>query len=660
MDALLAALQRDPRAKFSRWTRVGLALAGVALLLVGLRAQQRSQVRACRLAAEQLGGTWNGAVKNEIRAAFTTTRNARYGADTYERLAGMLDRYASAWVAMRTEACEATQVRGEQSAQLMDLRMHCLDRRASELSAMLTVLVQASEPSVVEHALDAASGLDDVGTCADRASLIAAVPPPSDPRVRQRVAKLRARLDEAQALERAGRRIAGLERASGAREEARDIGYAPLEAEAALLVALLQKHVTDAATAEASLREAVQLAAKAHDDVREAAAWTELVDLVGHVTSRPADGLALRSAAEAAVLRAGDTPALRAKLLMSTSEVLQQAGRSVEALDDVEHAVALWEQTAGPDAVETARALAAKARVLGAFERWADVEQTARRAVAIYERQLGPEHPEVGRSLETIGFALTALGRNAEAETIYERALAIAERSSGPMAPETRKIYLSRGILSMKDGRWPDALAHLERALAIGDEYVGPASSFSAAALINLTEVLHRLDRHGEERAACERAFDVLVNRHAVGPDHPIIPWAWDCMGFVSLDQRRNEEAISRFRRAVELFERISPGKADDAHGLVHLGEAYLIGGQAREALPLLTRATAILETQEVAAADRGDGHFALARALWQTGTDRDRALTAAARAIDDYAAAGPGRNEDVARVTKWLAGRRR
>src|SRR5262249_44083033 len=160
-----------------------------------------------------------------------------------------------------------------------------------------------------------------------------------------------------------------------------------------------QKQVTANDAAEESLRDAVHLAAKAHDDARAAAAWTELVDLVGHWMSRPADGLALRAAAEAAVVRAGDTPALRAKLLMNTCEVLQQAGRSAEALQDAERAIVLWEQAAGAESLEIARALMAEARVLGAFDRWSDAEHAGQRALAIYESLLGREHPEVGRTL---------------------------------------------------------------------------------------------------------------------------------------------------------------------------------------------------------------------------------------------------------------------
>ena len=51
-----------------------------------------------------------------------------------ERLTTLLDRYAARWADMYTEACEATQVRGEQSAEVLDLRMECLNQRLSSVS----------------------------------------------------------------------------------------------------------------------------------------------------------------------------------------------------------------------------------------------------------------------------------------------------------------------------------------------------------------------------------------------------------------------------------------------------------------------------------------------------------------------------------------------
>ncbi len=60
----------------------------------------------------------------------------------------LLDRYAKAWADQYTDACEATHVRGEQSAETLELRMGCLGRRRDDLQALTDVL---SAPAVTDH-----------------------------------------------------------------------------------------------------------------------------------------------------------------------------------------------------------------------------------------------------------------------------------------------------------------------------------------------------------------------------------------------------------------------------------------------------------------------------------------------------------------------------
>ena len=74
--------------------------------------------------------------------------------------------------AARGEACEATLVRGEQSPELMDLRMLCLDRRRGELRALVRALAVELDPT---KALDGAARLTPIASCADVTALSARV-----------------------------------------------------------------------------------------------------------------------------------------------------------------------------------------------------------------------------------------------------------------------------------------------------------------------------------------------------------------------------------------------------------------------------------------------------------------------------------------------------
>src|SRR6185369_834923 len=77
-------------------------------------------------AATKLAGVWEApvrgrpvdtAAKAEMREAFLATRK-RYAATAFEKVSQILDRYTKRWTDSYVDACEATHVRGEQSAEV--------------------------------------------------------------------------------------------------------------------------------------------------------------------------------------------------------------------------------------------------------------------------------------------------------------------------------------------------------------------------------------------------------------------------------------------------------------------------------------------------------------------------------------------------------------
>src|SRR5262249_40719201 len=155
-----------------------------------------------------------------IRSAFVGTGRA-YAAETFDRVGSALAGYVSRWVAMRTEACEATHLRGTQSAHLLDLRMSCLTRRKVQLGALTSLLSERPDPQVLDKSVQAALGLPGLETCADAAVLTAEIPPPEQPAVRAAVEGLQRRLAAAQELLDAGKLSAGLGAAEAVARDAR-------------------------------------------------------------------------------------------------------------------------------------------------------------------------------------------------------------------------------------------------------------------------------------------------------------------------------------------------------------------------------------------------------------------------------------------------------
>jgi serine/threonine-protein kinase len=80
---------------------------------------------------------------------------------------------------MYVDACEATHVRGEQSTDVLDLRMECLNDELDQLRALTAVLAR-SDSTTVGHSVAAASDLMSVARCGDIPLLRSAVALPRD------------------------------------------------------------------------------------------------------------------------------------------------------------------------------------------------------------------------------------------------------------------------------------------------------------------------------------------------------------------------------------------------------------------------------------------------------------------------------------------------
>jgi tetratricopeptide (TPR) repeat protein len=129
MDALLAQLEDRPR-------RLRMAAGAAALALVAAvgaystHAHQVSQRQTllCTGAEQKLTGLWDDTIRRQVTEALVATGKPE-AADVASRVTRLLDAYTRDWVETSTEACRATRIRGEQTEQLLSLRVVCLERR---------------------------------------------------------------------------------------------------------------------------------------------------------------------------------------------------------------------------------------------------------------------------------------------------------------------------------------------------------------------------------------------------------------------------------------------------------------------------------------------------------------------------------------------------
>jgi eukaryotic-like serine/threonine-protein kinase len=160
MTVLLAALGNDPAARRKWW---GVAAATLSVLLLAGGGVWWRQARACRGTDELLRGVWDEQVKQRSEASFLAT-NAPFAKASWVLTRDALDAWAKQWVNARTEACEATRVRGEQTERQLLLRFECLDRRLIELGALAEAF-GAADLELVSSSGTAAAKLSPLSSC---------------------------------------------------------------------------------------------------------------------------------------------------------------------------------------------------------------------------------------------------------------------------------------------------------------------------------------------------------------------------------------------------------------------------------------------------------------------------------------------------------------
>ena len=228
---------------------------------------------SCDGGASRMATAWAPARRDALEKAFVATGN-KGAAQALAGTAALLDGYAARWSGLFKETCEATHVRGEQSAEVLDLRMSCLDEQLASVRALVDTLASA-DAAVVDKAVGAAAALPSLDRCNDTVALRAMVKPPEDQTTRRKVAELRERVATVAALTSAGRCEQATRIGRPIKEAAAQIGYLPLHAEASFALGRRFDDCVDTKEALADLEDAVMSAeASRYDEIAvEAAGW---------------------------------------------------------------------------------------------------------------------------------------------------------------------------------------------------------------------------------------------------------------------------------------------------------------------------------------------------------------------------------------------------
>ncbi|MCA9708139.1 MAG: serine/threonine protein kinase [Myxococcales bacterium] len=584
MNAMLAALRADPVRRRRRVLAYagGIGVIGLAGMgIVGLVLDDEAP-RPCQGAAEHLVGVWDAPARERVDQALRATGRP-FSADTAQRVAASLDRYAGHWVDQHTAICEATRIHGEQSESLLDVRMTCLDRRRGELEALVEVLATAEEETVAA-AVVAAAELRRPEACATAQPGVE-LELPTDPVRRDEFLRLRERVDEAQALLSAGRHIEARDLAAATGNGAADAGFRGLEAETLLIQGAAHRLLREPAVAQRRLREGIVAASEVGDARVEFMSWNSLLYVAGVMAGEPQQAADWQFAAENALRHAGSPPDLEFRLALTTSAVMAELHRLDEAARYGEQARRIALESTEPGSLSLAQALNNLGIVAAKQADWPLAERRLRDSYELKKAIFGPKHPEVasnGMNLANVLTQQAGQGKGSaaaydEAERIFTDVVAFREDSEGPGSAGVARTLVMLGLLQINRGKLAEARATHERALSLL-RALPHVEDDLAGALSNLGKIDRLEDRYSESEAHYREALE--LQRRRLGDAHPMVGTTRLQLCRLLQDADRLRDALAECKLALTILEAGAQGRA-----LPSLVSAHTLIAELAEAL---------------------------------------------------------------------------
>jgi tetratricopeptide (TPR) repeat protein len=557
MDALLAELEQGLSRGRSRQRMLVAAMLGIPVL-GGLWAVAGRSAPACVDRPERIDALWNDARRATVDQAFNASGSGNVDR-AREAMNERLDAFVESWAAEYRSACEATHVLGEQSAELLDLRVACLDRRLRDVDALVSLFEDADAPTV-DRAHLAMSSLPRPATCSDVERLLAGVAPPEDPEVGRAVEGIRADLARVRALGIAGKMQDALILAQTVARRASTVDYPPVVAEALESRGRLEERNARYEEAVETMTQAHSIAVAAgHDkiaadaaqvlawiygehrnDLDRALQWADIAQAqldrigLGHDNARILEtrAAAYRVAGDfdrasetllqtIAAVEQQDPPDdfMLAVLHNDAGDVLRELAKYDEARHHLEEAIAILERLFGPDDAS----VAAPINTLGAIDLsahdWTGAEAKFRRALDLRSRSLGTKHPRYALTLMNLGTALRNQHRYADSAAAFEQALKIFGEQPEPNEDHISSAMMSLGNLYATQELYAESEPWLVKALARSESFLPADHPNLAFPLANLAATQRMLGKHELADESYRRALEIRIK--AFGADHP-------------------------------------------------------------------------------------------------------------------------------------------
>ena len=637
--------QRDAQRRRRRLLYQAMVSGAAAAMVAGL-SYRYAIAPPCHGSQTKWVDVWNSQVQTGIQQAFLMT-GIPYAEEGWKLVLERLDRYASSWTATHQDACEATLVRGEQSPELMDLRMACLDLRQTEFAG-LTKMFANADVHLVERAVDMTGELPSLARCNDRAQLLAAFPLPDDPTKRLGIATLRDDLSNARARLAAGALGQVRDAVNGYVVSAEDYAYPPLEAEALLLKGNVEQQSGHHPAAKDTFYAAAAKAVLARETELVAQAWIALSDLLVDNEGDPEEAIDILEVAKSYIAQLPMDQPLAATFHEARSRALRLLGDFDQVVKEIRIAVDI-SRAANHPALSVY--LGQLSNVLRFLHQLDEAQSTADEAIASAETTFGRLHPNYASALISAAGIATVRGNHADALNLRRTVLETTE-AAYPAGHPRVVTALERFAWSLKEtGSYEDAILVSDRALALENAFETPRWGVISTLHNTIGDTHISLGNYPMAMLSLEAALRSMRK----SGDKPGIGLALNNLGNVANRAGEHLAAEAFCRDAVAVDETyLSANHPDLGYALSCRGEALLGMHKPTEALSPLSRAHLLRDRLDVAQGSLAWTRWLYGRALWESGVDKTLGLTYIEFAREVFIAMGTAESE-LSDVEAWL-----
>jgi eukaryotic-like serine/threonine-protein kinase len=662
----------------ARWRRPVLAAAAAAVLVAafwGGGYLEANPERKCRAGAEAIAGSWNDGHRTQLGQRFRAAGVAAAGA--WPALERMLDGYTSSWREMYGQTCAQGHGKGDQSGQVFDLRVACLEARRAGLEAFVGALGGASPLQMVRAP---SAVLPDVGDCGitDRMGI---KPLPLDPQARAQIAAVDKLVARAKAQQNLGEYRPADATAAQAVAQARQLGYEPLLASALIGHASVLIDIgTGGESAgekrfdrtSALLEEAYNVAERGHDDRLRLAAAREQVLVQARGQNYP-EGERWARLGQAMLARLGWPAEEGCRLSSHTGYLHRFQRRMKEAAADFQRAMDFAEKI--PPAQRPRRLAITLTGFCSVKQDVADRIACARRSVEMCTSVFGPDHPDTAVAQAALAEALVRQpSTHAQACPIFAKVRASMDRTIEPTHPNAIAVLTQLAECLAVERQFPEARRMFEEVIARrpGPVDLGFAQDGLGQVLFLMGDLEPAIQNMRAALASLQSAFepsndnvmysrdnlsDVLIHAGQTAEAQRVLQEGLDAarkagemtgqiadlraaQGTALLAENRREAALQAFQDALRLHQGLKTADADLAYTLSGLGRTLLDLGRVDSARGHVERAfEARPESSAVNDELRADITLAMARVLLASGMDRRRACDLVQEASTAYRA---------------------